>query len=530
MLVRSRITTLTSALALLSLVLLLGYHARQRYASAADWEFQAPISLAPSANESLNAVSAEGNAKTSPDTRVGSCSSDWGLLSRLNIPSTFRYARRDVVVRPNSELQRASLTKVDAPLFPEFQTIDKSNDSDLKLKHCMQPLILDVPLSPLSSVDASNIIFGTSTNLERLNASIPFFQRWLAYTHAKLFVVLTGPNESAPDTKEMKRLESYMRRHGLNVTLVKPLRRKDSPPERYFSLAKIMYDHRDEHTQWISFIDDDTFINSMPSLLSKLDTYDTNQQHYIGALSEEWWTVGRYGLMGMGGAGVFLSIALAGVLDANYDDCKSRSGSGAGDVRLMECITWHSSNELTHVPGLHQIDLHGDRSGLFESGRPILSIHHWKEGWWDVDGMGLDGINHGTWFPMAAMHLVADICGTCFLQRWQFGSDMILSNGYSIATYPNHILTKFDKDMGLERVEHTWLTPAIIEGSVNEGFDHYLGPLRPMLKLEEEKVQYRFLDAVAVDGGVRQFYLHLGLEGNLDTLVELFWRREGTGP
>ena len=31
-----------------------------------------------------------------------------------------------------------------------------------------------------------------------------------------------------------------------------------------------------------------------------------------------------------------------------------------------------------------------------------------------------------------------------------------------------------------------------------------------MLKLGKEKIQYRFLNAVAVDGGVKQFYLHEG--------------------
>ncbi len=35
--------------------------------------------------------------------------------------------------------------------------------------------------------------------------------------------------------------------------------------------------------------------------------------------------------MGFGGAGIFLSIALAEVMDANYDDCRKYSDTGSGD-------------------------------------------------------------------------------------------------------------------------------------------------------------------------------------------------------
>ncbi|KAL9627678.1 MAG: hypothetical protein Q9164_007528 [Protoblastenia rupestris] len=243
-------------------------------------------------------------------------------------------------------------------------------------------------------------------------------------------------------------------------------------------------------------------------------------------MSEEWWSVGRYSLMGFGGAGIFLSLPLLELLDADYKACMKESSSTAGDMRVFECISWHTDVRLTHIKGLHQIDLHGDRSGLFESGREILSLHHWKEGWWDEGNLGTDRGGHWTWFPMDTMHLVADICDTCFLQRWQFDNDTILANGYSVSSYPTGALTKFREHQGLDKTENTWLLAGQIEGSINKGFDHYVGPTRPMLKLEEEKVQYRFLDAVVVNGGVRQYYHHFGLNGELDTVVELFWIRE----
>ena len=181
-------------------------------------------------------------------------------------------------------------------------------------------------------VDASHVLFGISTTLERLEDSIPFLERWLANTGSRLYVIAVGPNEQSPNTRQMKDLESKMRELGIEVTISKPLSRKDVGSQRYFSLTRLMHSNRDDNTRWITLIDDDTFFPSMPSLLRTLDGYDFNKEWYLGGLSEEWWSVARYGLMAFGGAGVFLSIALAEVIDANYDECRSHSDTGSGDV------------------------------------------------------------------------------------------------------------------------------------------------------------------------------------------------------
>lgn len=452
------------------------------------------------------------------DHQLDSCPKSIEWLNDLEITYPVRYARRDIIVSPNPETTRASVTKIEASLFPEPQVVDLTASSKVELKHCMEPMLLDVPESPQNPPNASHIIFGIATLLDRLEGSIVFLQRWLTHTNARLYVIAEGPDDTSPDSKKMAELESTMRNLGLKVTIVKPLSKHDNMPERYFSLVKLLYTHREPEEKWMGIIDDDTFFPSLHSLVEKLDSFDPDKQWYIGAMSEEWWPVVRYGLMAFGGAGIFLSMPLAAVLDAHYDECKQRSGAGAGDMRIRECIIWHTDTKLTHVPGLHQIDMHGDRSGIYESGRLPLSLHHWKAGWWEENG-------HDTMFPMHAMHLVADVCGDCFLQRWQFGADMVLSNGYSIATYPTGAWKSLGKAGQLGRPENTWLEAGVVEGSNNAGWDHYVGPLRPKLRLEEEKIQYRFLDAVAVGGGVRQFYLHLGIDGDLDTLLEVFWTR-----
>lgn len=453
---------------------------------------------------------------TTPNNTKPCLDVDW--LQNLTIKSPLKYARRDIIVSPKPGLKRASVTKIDAPLFPEPQLINLTENPVAVLQHCEPPLALDVPAFDHAPVDATHLFFGMTTTLDRLEESVVFLERWLAHTQAKLFVVAAGPGNDvqAADPQRMKEVEARLRTLGLDITIVNALDPQDHFPQRYFSLVRVMYSNRGSSTRWMILIDDDTFFPSMHSLVAVLDSHNAQEQFYIGALSEDWWSVTRYGLMGFGGAGIFLSVALASVLDAHYQDCKDSSGSSSGDVRIMECVYRHTNTKLTHIPGLYQMDITGDRSGLFESGRLPLSLHHWKGGWWDEDG-------YGSGFPMAKMHLVNDMCGECFMQRWQFGPSMILSNGYSVATYPKRHLA--DGLIDLDKAETTYSFRAVDDASVNRGTDHYVGPGRDMLVLEEEKIQYRFLDAVKVPGvGIRQFYIHLGIGDDLDTLFEIFWK------
>lgn len=454
------------------------------------------------------------------------CQSPLDWLKELDIPFPVQYARRDIIVRSSPQAQRASITKIGGPLFGDLQIVDPASSDQNGLAHCMEPLMLDVPAFATTPVDASHILFGAATSLDRLDASIPFFRRWLAYTNARIFVIVTGPEDSKPDPQRMAELQSHMRGLGITVTLVEPLDRRDGNTERYFSLVKVLYANRNEKTRWLGLVDDDTFVTSISALVSALDKHDHTQQRYFGILSEEWWTVTIYGLIGMGGGGIFLSLPLAEILDANHQDCKKNSRKTFGDHKIYECIAKHTETRLTALPGLHQIDIHGDRSGIFESGRQILTLHHWKEGYWDEHGEGPDGIRHQRWFPMDEMSLVTDVCDRCYLQRWQFDTDTILTNGYSISTYPKGELMKSHNESRFDKIEHTWVDPMTVENSTNKGWDHYVGPLRPALKLEDEKIPYRFLKGVAVDGGVRQYYRHLGKDGEMDTLIELFWIQE----
>lgn len=453
----------------------------------------------------------------------GGCSGRLTRLIDLDVKFPIKYARRDIIVKANPDLNRTSLTQVDAPLLSDIHIVDPVKSPDRGLEQCSPPLMLEVPAFSKQPADASHIIFGISTYIKRLEDSIPHLQRSLAHTNARLIVLAVDSGEVTPDSKEMAVLETRLRGLGIDATVIGAP--KDSSMQvRYFSLVKILYKQRDSATQWISLLDDDTFLPSMRSLVDTLGTYDPSKEWYLGAMSEDWWSIMVYGMMSFGGGGTFLSVPTAAQINANYDTCMGRSTSNQGDIRVFECITAHTTTKFHPIAGLHQTDLGGDLSGFYESGRLPLSLHHWKTGWHFEQKPEQRALNT---YPMAKMHLVSDVCGDCFLQRWQFGSDTILSNGFSISTYPNEKgknLAQLVKNKDMEKMEDTFL-PTRLVNSFMRGYEHSIGPLRPRV---EGKVQYKFLDAKVEDRGVRQYYIYRALDKEPDIVYEIFWTRNDT--
>ena len=456
--------------------------------------------------------------KTAGLDNQGGCSGRLTRLKDLDIKFPIKYARRDIIVKTNPELSRASLTQVDDPLLSSVQIVDPVKSPDWGLEQCFTPLTLEVPVFPRQPANASRVIFGISTYIERMEDSIPHLQRSLAHTGARLIILAVKFGESTPDSKEMTALETRMRDLGIDATVIGAP--KDSSMQvRYFSLIKILYEKRDSATQWISLLDDDTFVPSMYSLLSTLDSYDPSKEWYLGAMSEDWWSVMVYGMMSFGGGGTFLSIPLAAQIDAYHNTCVEESTAQQGDIRVFECITRHTTTKLEPVQGLHQTDLGGDLSGFYESGRLPLSLHHWKTGWHFEQKPEQRALNT---YPMAKMHLISDVCGDCFLQRWQFGSNTILSNGFSISTYQNQdVLADLVKNKEMDKVEDTFM-PTREVNSFMKNYEHSIGPLRPRV---EGKIRYQFLDAKAEDGGVRQYYIYRALDKEPDIVYEIFWTR-----
>ena len=446
----------------------------------------------------------------------GGCSGKLTRLNDLGLKFPIKYSRRDIIIKANSDLGRTTLTQTDTPLLSDVQLVDPAKSPNWGLEQCSPPLTLEVPTFPKQPTNASHIMFGISTYIKRIEGSIPHLQRSLAHTGARLIVLAVDDGDVTPSSKDMAAIEARMRDLGIDTTVVGAP--KDSSMQtRYFSLAKVLYEKRDPETEWISLLDDDTFLPSMHSLVNTLGTYDSSKEWYLGAMSEDWWSVMVYGMMSFGGGGTFLSVPTAARINDNYDTCLKQSTANQGDIRIFDCITAHTTTKFQPIAGLHQTDLGGDLSGFYESGRLPLSLHHWKTGWHFEQKPEQRALNT---YAMAKMHLVSDVCGDCFLQRWQFGSSMILSNGFSISTYPNpNVLAELVKNKDMDKIEDTFL-PTRPVNSFMRNYEHSIGPLRPKIA---GKIQYKFLDAKQEDGGVRQYYIYRALDKEPDIVYEIFW-------
>lgn len=223
----------------------------------------------------------------------------------------------------------------------------------------------------------------------------------------------------------------------------------------------------------------------------------------IAAMSENIGQIHAFGLLPFGGGGIFVSVPLAARLteDKTWEKCMS-SGRSQGDQLVNESLNEFSTVRPTFDLELHQMDIHGDPSGYFESGRRLLTVHHWKS-WFDVN------------VPMAAN--VTKACGDeCIFQRWQFADDIVLNNGYSINEFPKGI----EGNVNLEKVEKTW------DGELFR-FVHKIGPLREEVPKGDKK-SLMLVDASVVEGfGVRQIYAERSKVENdvrigVDWVVELW--------
>ncbi|CZT42006.1 uncharacterized protein RSE6_01832 [Rhynchosporium secalis] len=208
------------------------------------------------------------------------------LPNELHLPRHLR--------RPSAKFDRPSLSIVDEPLFHEFTTIDLAKSTTVDISKCLPPLHLKVPRISPPITDASHIIFGRQTTLSRLRDTMKHMERWLPHTNARLFAIVIENDEKAADNKTTAALENDFHSKGMSVSIIHPVSRKDTF-ERNFSL---------------------TTIRSSPAC-TNYKPYSPNTtpaEKNTSALSEDWWAVNQYGLMGFGGAGIFLSFPLAEVI------------------------------------------------------------------------------------------------------------------------------------------------------------------------------------------------------------------------
>ncbi|KAJ9211487.1 hypothetical protein DTO166G4_6908 [Paecilomyces variotii] len=426
-------------------------------------------------------------SKSSPQPPLPhSCNATTETIERYQLTRPVQFLRREIIAsRSSSDLKFSE--PLDAPLF-DYRSANLTAQllGEQTLDACSHPLTVPVPTPP-AQVDASHIDFGVATTYDRLYESLDQFAHWAGNSNARIFALIEphGGHHTM-----MNKAQSL----GINLHIVESDIEYNA---RYFSLLRLLEENALEETEWSCIIDDDTFFLSMPALVKRLDQYDSSKPLYIGGLSESVAQIAVFGIMGFGGAGVFVSRPLLDQLSEVFAECQAMEGTG--DKKISQCIYQHTSTKFIDDQGLRQLDLMDDASGFFEAGREQpLSVHHWKS-WYQAD--------------MIKLATISKICGdTCLLRQWRFSDDWILTNGYSIV--------KRSREIAPGTMERTW---TYHNGAVLESYFHALGPLED---IDPGKISYRMEDSIIEeDGRVRQFYIHRDdVEG--DRVIELVWRSE----
>ena len=412
-----------------------------------------------------------GNLHCAPDL------TSWGLEG---LESSVDYTRLELVARYSDEQLNFS-QNLDSPL-PQSQLVQlhPADAGQGKGGKCPKPLNVQVPKPLHSTADASHLIFGVATSIDRLEEALEAFAHWAGGSGARILALVE------PATSEARR-KVQQKARDLKINL--SIRQSQADwNDRYFGLVKFLFEERKD-AQWASLIDDDTFFLSRTALVSRLASFDSSRPHYLGGLSEDLGQIRRHGVMGFGGAGVFLSLPLLQQIYDHFDECQMSQGGG-GDWRLARCIYQYTSAKLTWEHDLHQVDLRGDPSGMYEAGQwQPLSLHHWKS-WNHVD--------------MVKLSAVSTVSGdAALLMRWRFADGWHLINGYSLVKYSDDydITVSHSDGDSTSTMEKTWddvLEAQAGEQESHDAFLHSLGPLQPK---DPGKISYHLENVIFADDG-----------------------------
>lgn len=434
------------------------------------------------------------------DLAAASCPLDANYLS-LNthgLTDEIVFHRKCIKGRRDAGVNRTVVGDVPQPLLDEGHVLNIKGDCNQWQSMPCDAVEVDVPV-PFPERRYPEFLFGVATSYDRLMDSRLQFAHWLGGTGARLVAVIV---DIANHEADLNRMTVAFKRYDIDLFIAGPWGTL-GPNEQHFTIVHDLVHHLTAETKWIGIIDDDTFFPSMWPLVEALKFQDHRQAAYIGGLSEDVGAIERHGMLAFGGAGAFLTVPLLVELEPWIDTCVTEDSTPQGDGLLKNCIYSKTATRLTVIGGLHQVDIIGTVDGFYESGLLPVSLHHWKS--W----------HHA---PVDQMAKLTDYCGGCLLQRWRFGQDTVLSNGYTVVQYENGI--------GLDELgepEGTWDNPQLYEWS--------LGHLRPAVPSEQKK-SYYLVESERVGSYLRQVYIYNnfqyfmhGREGHStrDEVVEIWW-------
>ncbi|XP_010492011.1 PREDICTED: uncharacterized protein LOC104769490 [Camelina sativa] len=146
---------------------------------------------------------------------------------------------------------------------------------------------------------------------------------------------------------------------------------------RLFQSLHESFKKASKETRWFVIADDDTLF-FLDNLVEALDRYDHKKHYYIGMNSENVWSNAVFSFdMGYGGGGYALSYPTVVTLLNKMEECIRRYLGFYSDLLSFRCLA-DLGIDLTLEKGMHQIDMHGDISGLLSAHPqcPVISLHH----------------------------------------------------------------------------------------------------------------------------------------------------------
>ncbi|KAF0924531.1 hypothetical protein E2562_010176 [Oryza meyeriana var. granulata] len=228
----------------------------------------------------------------------------------------------------------------------------------------------------------AHVVFGIASSRRTLPLRLPLLRLWLR-PPARAFLFLDGPAPAAaaasqPLPANLRVCVSSSDASRFPYTHPRGLPSAVRVARIAKELLHLEHRRREPTPRWLVLADDDTaFV--LPNLLHTLSRYDWREPWYLGARSESAAQNAWHGFaMAYGGGGIAVSWPLAARLARVLDSCLLRYPHLYGsDARIYACLA-ELGVELTHEPGFHQIDLHGDISGLLRAHplTPLVSLHH----------------------------------------------------------------------------------------------------------------------------------------------------------
>ncbi|GAA97519.1 glycosyltransferase family 31 protein [Mixia osmundae IAM 14324] len=300
------------------------------------------------------------------------------------------------------------------------------------------------------------LLFSVATKADRAFEFMRLWPHWLQHG-SPCQVVLPEEDRMHADS-----LRANMTQLGLERCILH-FSTQDSYDMRVLSQVSIAMDYvrqgsfgTDVTPRWIIVGDDDTFWLDIRSVQRLASQYDSNEMIFMGGVTEAMAQYGAFGIQAYGGAGIIFSVSLAREMSTRMPDCEREfATSFGGDGKLTRCaaLAMNRTKEdaMTVVDGLHQLDVPGDNTGMFQSGLPFISIHHFIAAWVDIFPTWISG---GDFFVSIDLlrDSVAFLGGDNLFKRFVFNDGRtLLTLGYSITFYSQPLL-----ESDLHSLEYTW--------------------------------------------------------------------------